>query len=305
MNISVVIPVYNGALTLKKLTHQLIDFFKDQESEFEIIFVFDGGNLEALDELKKLKNDFQKIITIVELSRNYGQHNAIICGFSYCKFDFILTMDEDLQHSPFDIIYLIQKQSEYDYDVVYGTFKELKHSFFRRCTSSLLRKILVFSIPDLNKDYSPFRFIKREIALEITKMNNAYSFIDGYLSWVTNKSSSVIISHQKRENGKSAYSIKKLMEHSINILITFSKIPIKILSYSSVIIFLITLIYATYIVIRKFFINDFIPGYPSIMILLGFGFSLVLLAMSILGEYIYTVNLKNTKRPNFIIRKIY
>ena len=303
MDISIVIPVYNGEKTLEALHLAIHTFCEEAKVQYEIVFVHDCGPDDSIRVLHKLKNTFTEHIKVIELTRNYGQHNAIIAGFSKSQGDLIITMDEDLQHQPKDIAKLLQKQKEGDYDVVYGVNATSEHSKFRNITSRILKKVLSFSIENLHKDYSAFRLIKRNIALQLIEMRNSYTFLDGYLSWITTNVSSVKVEHKERFAGESSYTMKKLIEHSINILFTFSNIPIRILSYSSIIIFLITLVYSVYIVIRKVLYDDLIAGFPTLIIAIGLGISALLLGLGIIGEYLYRINLKTTRRPNYTIKK--
>lgn len=303
MDISIVIPVYNGENTVEKLAEEIFKAFNNVDAVYEIIFVHDCGPDNSLLLLLKLEKKYPELIKVVKLTRNFGQHNAIIAGFEYCKGQLIVTMDEDLQHLPIDILKLIEKQKEGDYDIVYGKYESLEHSGFRSLTSIALKKILSWSIPDLDKEYSAFRIIKSEIAKETIRMRNSYTFLDGYLSWITKNTSHTLVQHQERYAGESSYGVKTLIEHSINILITFSNLPIRILSYTAISTFIITFIYSLYIILRKLIYNDFSSGYPTLIISIGIGVSLVLLGLGILGEYIYRINLKTTKRPNYCVKK--
>lgn len=303
MKISVVIPVYNGEKTVATLNERLFSYFDECTYDFEIIYVHDCGYDNSLYELEKLAALDSEKIKLIRLNRNFGQHNALICGFTYGTGDFIVTMDEDLQHDPNDISKLIKEQRKGDYDVVYGYYDTLQHSGFRNFGSRIIKKTLSKAIPDLHNDYSAYRLVKKSIAQETSKMENSYTFLDGYLSWITKNVSSVEVSHSKRLAGESSYNLKTLIEHSVNIIITFSNLPIRLLSFSSLILFVITVFYAMYIVFRKVIYDDFIAGFPSLIIVLGIGLSGILLGLGIIGEYIHRINLKTTKRPNFVVKK--
>lgn len=297
---SIIIPVYNGEYTIKKLFEEISSYFSKTSYSFEVVFVYDCGKDNSWDIIKQIKNDNLQIVKAIKLTKNFGQHNAIIAGINHVNSKYIITMDEDLQHLPKDIQLLIDKQNNNNSDIVYGKYNELKHSFFRNTTSKIIKKILSISIPDLDKDYSAYRLIKTPIAKEILTMNNSYTFIDGYFSWVTTNTSSVLVAHNKRIAGESAYTFKKLFNHSMNIFFTFSNIPIKILSISSILILLGSFTYTAYLLIRKLFYNDLIEGYASTMIILGFGIGLIIFGLGIIGEYIHRINLKTTKRPNYV-----
>lgn len=301
---SVIIPVYNGETTVRPLFERLKTFFDGNNYTFEVIFVYDCGKDNSWETLVKIKEDFADLVKIIKLRRNFGQHNALICGFEYASGNFIITMDEDLQHAPEDIAKLILKQKEGNYDVVYGKYEISQHSTFRNTTSSFFKKLISIGIPEIHPDYSAFRLITSPVALATIEMRNSYTFLDGYLSWITSNMSSCLVSHNKRQGGISAYNFVKLMNHSINIFVTFSNYPIRFLTKLSFVVLLLTSIYSLYILIRKLVLDDLAMGYPSLFIIIGFGIGLIMMALGIIGEYIYRINLKTTKRPNYIIEKV-
>lgn len=301
---SVIIPVYQGEKTIIRLNEEIRSFFEEAGHPFEVVWVYDCGPDQSWEVIKELKEKYPDQTIAIRLSRNFGQHNALICGFEHARGDYFITIDEDLQHRPNDIQHLIQEQSRMDFDVVYGKFGSLQHSFFRNITSLLLRKLLKVGIPDLHQDYSAFRLIKRSVALRTLGMSNSYTFLDGYLSWITTHVGSTPVSHSKRVGGRSSYNFKKLIEHFVNIFVTFSNLPIRLLTYSSILLFFLSAIYSGYIVTRKLIYDDFISGFATMAIFLGMGFGLVLLGLGIIGEYIHRINLKTTQRPNFIAAEI-
>lgn len=305
MDYSIIVPVYNGELTVNSLFERIINYFNTTNFKYEVIFVYDCGPDKSWESLLKLKNKYPDIIKIIRLTRNYGQHNALICGFQYAKGDFIVTMDEDLQHDPFDIQSLIDEQKKGDYDLVYGKYIELKHSSYRNITSKIMKKLIDISIPDIHPDYSAFRLIKAPIAKATLEMQNSYTLLDGYLSWITTNTSSCPVSHNERLEGQSSYTLNKLINHSINVFVTFSDFPIRLLSKLSILVLFIMSLLGIYIVFRKLIYNDFAMGYPSMILAVGFGVGLIMLSLGIIGEYIYRINLKTTKRPNFKVREIH
>ncbi len=306
LKISIVIPVYNGEKTIEALFLAILKFFKEQAKawSFEVIFVHDCGKDNSWAVIQQLKAKHPKLIKAIQLTRNYGQHNALICGFKYVTGDFLVTMDEDLQHQPKDIATLLEMQSQGDYDVVYGKYKTLKHSFFRNLTSNIIRKLLSWAIPELHPEYTAFRLIRTDIAKQCIHMQNSYTFLDGYLSWITTHVTSTLVDHQERLAGRSSYTLKKLINHTVNIFTTFSNLPIRLLTFSSIFIFILSLIYSLVVLYKKLVLGNLLPGYASLIIVMGFGVGLILLGMGIIGEYIHRINQKTTKRPNFVERKI-
>ncbi|QKG51621.1 glycosyltransferase family 2 protein [Hymenobacter sp. BRD67] len=298
---SVVVPTYRGQDTIRPLAHQIDTYFRSAGLSYELIFVNDCGPDQSWEVMQTLQREMgDDLVKIVRLTRNFGQHNALICGFAHVRGQFIVTMDEDLQHSPADIGRLIAAQASGNFDVVYGKYETLQHSGFRNVTSTLLKKLLRASIPDLHPDYTAFRLIRTSIARHCLEMRNSYTFLDGYLTWITNNVASVVVTHGERAAGQSSYTVGKLIEHSINIFVTFSDLPVRIFSLTSVGIFFLTTCYTLYVLFRKLIFNDLSAGFPTLAILLGFGVGIILLGMGILGEYIHRINLKTTRRPIFV-----
>lgn len=224
MDISVVVPVYNGEKTLAELFSRISS---ELEGSFlyEVIFVYDCGNDRSWEKISELMKKHPDTVKGIRLARNYGQHNAILYGIKKAEGDYIITMDEDLQHDPVYIKTLIDKQQEEDADVVYARFSKPAHNNLRVWTSEALRRILTVTIPGIFPGYSPFRLIKKDIGKEICTLRNSYTFIDGYLGWVAKKFSTIDARHYKRADGESSYTLFKLIRHATYIEIAYS--PLK------------------------------------------------------------------------------
>ena len=302
--ISVVVPVYESHSTLQELNRRIIESLVQIQIAFEIIYVFDGGEMRSWNELKVIKRENPSCVKIIRLSKNFGQHNAIMCGFDHCNGDYVVTLDDDLQYAPEDIKFLIEAQKKDEFDLIYGVSKNLQHSWFRNGTSIIVKFLLAKSMKGLNKNYSSFRLIKRSIVEEVAKMKSSYVFIDGYLSWTTSHVGVASITHSKREASKSSYSLSKLFFHAMNILVTFTNVPVRLMSYSAFLIFIATCFYVSYIITRIFVYNDLLPGFATIMIALGTGISFVLLGLSIVGEYLTRINSNVVNKPTYFVKEI-
>ena len=223
MDLSVVVPVYNGENTITGLFQRTRQILEGRFS-WEMIFVYDCGRDDSWTIINNLCNLNSELVKGFRLDRNYGQHNATLFGIKKASGDFIITIDEDLQHDPKFIPDLIGEQRRGDYDVVYGKFIELQHSGIRIWTSELLREILKIMVPYIYYDYSSYRLLKRSIAEKITAMNNSYSFIDGYIGSATENISSFPVEHYRRTRGQSSYYFIKLFKHAMFIILSYSKI---------------------------------------------------------------------------------
>jgi undecaprenyl-phosphate 4-deoxy-4-formamido-L-arabinose transferase len=304
MKISVVIPVFNGEKTLELLYKRITDFFEGKSYEYEIVFVWDCGDDNSWEVIKLLKSRDPGIIRAIRLSRNYGQHNAIIAGFRIASGELVVTIDEDLQHDPNDIEILLKEQQKTGSDVIYGSYDVLHHNAFRKLTSVMLKKIIRIGIPEVHPMYSPFRLIKLSVARETLNMSNSYTFLDGYLAWITQDFSFCRICHHDRIAGESSYTLRKLINHAVNIFVTFSDLPLKVVKYASFGFLAFTIIFSLMTLYKKFFLVKMVPGFASTIILLSTGFGMVLMALGVLGDYLHLINQKTTKRPNYVIREV-
>ena len=303
ISLSIVIPVYHGEQTVVPLYEAIQDALKGQY-DFRVIFVHDCGPDNSLGVLRKLQAKHPDHVEVLALARNFGQHNAIICGFTRISGDLVITMDEDLQHDPKDIISLVRKQQEGNYDVVYGDYDcDRQHNGFRNSTSRALKYLLSKAIPELHPKYSAFRVLRPTLANAVLDMRNSYTFLDGYLSWLTTHVTSCPVTHNERRAGMSGYTTQALIEHAANVFVTFSNFPIRLMIRVSMVLFLVTLVFSLYVVFRKIFDPEGLAlGYPSLIISSGLGTGLILLALGVVGEYLHRVNQKTTRRPNFFLR---
>ncbi len=297
---SVVIPVYNSAPTLGELCKR-IQATMSAHGEYEIILVDDGSADESWKTLKEIHKNHSSQIRIVRLSKNFGQHNAITCGFSIAKGDYVITMDDDLQHPPEEIPKLITKQAETDSDVVYGIPKNRKHSILRIAGGYFTRRSS--NMVKGNPEGSSFRLIRSKIVEQIgSHQNNAMIFIDEILSWYTSSVSTVDVEHHARKNGKSGYSTFGLIRLYFDIVINHSAIPLKLMTWIGFLSSVITLLLGIVFIARKFMMK--VPiGFTAQIVAILFSASILMMCMGIVGQYLYKLFLLQNRKPNFSIRE--
>jgi len=293
MKLSIIIPVYRGGDILEdlfeKINNTLIEKFN-----YEVLFVCDGCDSRSHSVLKELNEHYSDHIKIYYFARNYGQHRAIQFGFGKASGDFIITMDEDLQHNPEDILKLVSKQQEGGYDIVYGKFNMLRHKGIRNKMSELLRKILKYFIPGLFDNYSPYRLIKREIAIKASTMVSSYTFIDDYLSKVTENIEYTNINHHNRPGGESSYTFLKLCKHGVKILFAYSKLLYWMFATSLVLVIagLLWFFICSFMKQSAIFGNEI-----DLVSMVLFGIGLIFFISGLTGVYINHRNLKINTRP--------
>ncbi|MDD1504955.1 glycosyltransferase family 2 protein [Lysinibacillus sp. CNPSo 3705] len=299
IEISVIIPVFRSHLHLTALNNQLVSALEKIGECFEIIFVEDCGGDNSWDVIQQIATRDQRI-TAVKLSKNFGQHAATICGIAQAKGKWIVTIDDDLEQNPNDIIALYNEAIK-GYDLVYGVFEQRSHSRWRNITSYCARKLFNLAIPSLNYDYTSFRIIKSSIAKELQQFDSPYPFIDGYLSWITNNYSTVKVLHAERGSGSSNYTFSKLLRHTINISISFSEVPLKLSSWMGLFTSILGLLWLFLILIQKVTGTVTVSGYASTMAAILFIGGIQLIVLGVIGEYIYRINFKTSKKPLYLV----
>ncbi|HOE03760.1 MAG TPA: glycosyltransferase [Bacteroidales bacterium] len=300
MNYSVVIPVYKSASSLQEIVEQFKGLQQKHDVKFEIIFVNDSPfHEETCNTLSSLSssNDFVKVIT---LRKNQGQHLAIIVGLSYAKGDYVITMDDDLQHPVCEIPNLIDAMSENpNLDAVFAIppFERRKHHIWRNFGSFLIAKLDNFFLKKpkgLVK--SSFRIFKKSIAESIVSNYNAMPSVSSLIIFYTHSIKNIRVEHHKRVYGKSNYTLRKLVSLTLNNYINFSSLPLKIMGFIGFVAFFVTIVFVVFTVIRKMFFGLSYPGYTSIIALTGLLGSLNLLTLGFIGEYLIRI-IKGIQKP--------
>jgi polyisoprenyl-phosphate glycosyltransferase len=288
MDLSIIVPVYNGEKTLDELHSRIVKEL-DNVFRFEILFIFDCGRDCSWNVIEGLVKKDPVHVRGFHLKKNYGQHNAIMFGLARAEGEYVVTMDEDLQHDPCFIIDLLKEQRTKDFDVVYGRFEKLHHPGPRIWTSETLRNILSIIVPGIYYNYSPYRLMKKSLAREISGLKNSYTFIDGYIGWTTNKISCVSIKHYKRADGTSSYSYFKLMRHALLISIAYSKLK-TILLFLALLLNLVAFCFYAY--------NKLVESIISTDILIVFFMvGITLLVFGLTAEWIHFNYLKRNRGP--------
>lgn len=297
---SIVIPVYNSEATLEELCNRVQSVFEKITDNIEIIFVDDGSYDSSWDKMKWLRSK-DKRVKIIQLMRNYGQHNALMCGFRFAQGEYVITMDDDLQNPPEEIPKLIDKISE-EYDLVYGEYMSKKHSWFRNTGSELIQ-LLYKKVFDVNNNLTAFRIIKRELVESILKYDKNYVFIDGLLAWNTKKIGYIDVEHHERTSGRSGYNLKKLITLSMNMVTNFSIIPLQATSILGLLFAVIGFIMGILFLIKKIIFGIPVTGYTSLIVAITIFSGIQLLSLGLIGEYLGRVHLNVNNKPQFLIRK--
>jgi len=297
--VSIVIPVYRSARTLKALHERLCAAMDAITGRFEIILVEDCGPDDSWKVVEQIVARDSRVRG-VRLTRNFGQHAATICGIARSGGRWVITMDDDLEQRPEDIAKLIEKARS-GFDLVYGVYPSRSHSIWRNTTSGIARRLFKIAIPSLNYEYTSFRVMEGNIARNLIKFDSPFPFVDGYLSWLTNRYSCVEVAHEHRIDGRSNYNFRKLLTHTINIFVTFSDLPLRLASWVGIGSFLVGMIWLAVIVIGRLIGGITVSGFASLMAgIILFG-GIQLLILGVMGEYLGRMNFKSSRKPLFLV----
>lgn len=299
---SVVVPVFNGAETLSRLFERLKSFFEKFQHSFEVIFVEDGSKDSSWEVLEQLKKQNPDQVTAIKLDRNFGQHNATLCGFGFAKGKQIVTIDDDLQNPPEEIAKLIQTAKKEKSMVTYGIYAKKQHS----ATRNLLSKTVKTSSKLFHNgagNGSSFRLIDRFLVEKILAHQVSFIFIDEIIHWYTDKISFVIVEHKKRENNQSGYGPFRLFMLAANLTYFYSNIPLKIMVYSGFIISFLSFLLAIKFIVQKIFFD--VPlGYTSVIVTILFSTSIIVFSLGVIGGYLSRIQTVQNKKPPFHISKV-
>lgn len=302
MKLSICIPVYNGSDTISPLMENLDSTFSNIEKE--VVLVNDGSRDNSAEVCKNLckKYDYVKFIN---LRRNYGEHNAVMCALNYCTGDYAVIIDDDLQNPPEEIFKLLN-EIEKGYDVVYSKYHEKKHHWFRNFGSKVNDVFATWLIGKPKNLYlCSFKIINRAMIEELKKYKGPFPYIDGLLLRATNNVSSVFVEHKARTQGKSNYTLGKLLNLWLSMFINFSIKPMRFITITGLTISLISVAMALFFIVEKIMNPQTVPGWTTIIVLLLFFGGLQSTFLGIIGEYIGKNYLDQNNTPQWVVKETF
>lgn len=301
MTLSVCIPVYNGADTIKPLVEEVGRTLS--RIDHEVVLVNDGS-VDNSDVVCRTIMQNQSNVTYVCLRRNFGEHNAVLCALSFCKGDFAVIIDDDFQNPPGEILTLLNEAKK-GYDVVYSKYHKKKHSPFRNLGSWFNDRVATALIRKPKNLYlSSFKVIARPLIEEITKYRGPFPYIDGLILRATSSVSSVYVEHHRRSVGRSNYNLRKLVSLWLNMFVNFSIRPLRMISLLGISAACISLVLAVMFLIEKLRNPSTPAGWASIAILVLFLGGVQTLSLGIIGEYIGKNYLDRNGMPQWTVKTV-
>ena len=297
---SVVVPVYNAEETLEELVSRLKQMFAKLNETYELVFIDDNSKDRSWEILRSLRERHPEI-RCYQLMRNYGQQNATMCGFRQAKGRYIITLDDDLQNPPEEIPSLIT-ELEKGYDVVFGVYESKKHGRYRRLGSLMINKFYALTFKTRGR-VSAFRILRSDLAKKILEYDLNFSYINGLIAWYTDRVSQIYVQHRPRPQGRSGYTLRKLLPLSINMMTNFSLLPLQIASYAGVLFASAGFIIGVYFAVKRVVFGSNVSGFTAIIVSISFFSGMILFFLGIIGEYIGRIHLNINRRPQYSIRQ--
>jgi len=306
--LSVIVPVYNSESTLLELVERLapvlgdISFARERPMPYELILVNDGSRDQSWAAIQSLNQSYPWVRG-VNLMRNYGQHNALLCGLRAAAYGISVTMDDDLQHPPEEIPRLLAGLQP-GVDVVYGTPIKQRHTLWRNLASYFTRLALQGTMGVENaRKVSAFRAMRTQIRSAFQQYQSPFVILDVLLTWGTARFSAVPTRHDARQRGVSNYTFSKLLIHAVNMLTGFTVQPLQLASLLGFGFALFGLLVLIYVIGRFIIEGGSVPGFPFLSSIIAIFSGVQLFALGIIGEYLARMHFRIMDKPTYVIRE--
>lgn len=298
--LSIVVPVHNEAENLPELYGRLSRVLTEVGSPYEIIVINDGSTDGSLPLLRDLHANDPRV-KVVNMARNFGHQIAISAGLDYARGEAIVMMDADLQDPPEVIPEFIRKWNE-GYQVVYGTRRERKENIFKRVAYALFYRLLrKVSTVDIPLDAGDFSLVDARVADVMRSMPERARFVRGLRSWVGFKQIGIEYPRSSRYSGRSNYTFSKLVKLALDGLISFSMLPLRIVTYMGISIAAVSFLAAMYYLGGRLMSNTTIPGFATTIIIMLFLGGVQLVTLGIIGEYVGRMYEEVKARPMYVV----
>lgn len=303
--LSIVIPVYGSAPILRQLADRLEETLDGEygAGRFEVVLVHDCGPDDAWSVIEELARS-RPWLRAMDLRMNAGQHNAIMAGLAQASGEIVVTMDDDLQHSPSDVPRLVAAL-EAGSDVCYAQFRDRKHAWWK-LAGSRFNDIVAQRLLKKPKGLylSPFRAFTRDIRNEVLRYEGPYVYIDGLIIQATRKIATVEVEHHARGDGRSGYSLGKSISLWLKMATSFSVAPLRLASLLGLLVSGFAFVLMAVVVTMKLLGSGLAVGWASLMVSVLFLGGIQLVALGAIGEYVGRVLLTLNRKPQYLVRSV-
>lgn len=305
MKYSIVIPIYNDGYLAQAMCEEVARVFADIPGEKELLFINDGSTNDSLQALIRLSADFP-FVKVIDLSRNFGQHLALACGFREAKGDIIIRMNVDQQDPPSELPKLLAAVEEEDCDLVIGQYAERKSPLRSKITSFIYFRVFRFLTGmDVPHNTSPMRVMSRRFIDAYNRLTEKSRFPQGLDIWLGFRQRYVPIAHRERADGKSSYTFMKRIRLAMDGILYFSDRPIKLMMGFGFITAVLGGVLSVGVIVAKIMGIQFLPGFAALAVLGLTTFGIQLTSLGLVGLYIGRIFRETQNRPLYLIREVY
>lgn len=302
--VSFVIPCYRSEKTVLVVVDEIEQTMRQREKmEYEIILVNDGSPDHVWDVIAKKAREDVHIIG-VNLSKNFGQHSALMAGYNICHGDYVVSLDDDGQ-TPANEVFQLIDELEKGYDVVYASYPETHQNWFRRWGSDFAKKMsdYMFDVKDDRKGSSYF-VCRKFVIDEMIQYKNSYPYIAGLILRVTRNIGVVYVNQRDRLSGKSGYNLKSLISLWLNGFTAFSVKPLELGAYMGFLMAALGFVYSIYTIIRRLVTPSVVEGWSSLISITLIVGGVIMIMLGLIGEYIGRIYICINNSPQYVIKEI-
>jgi undecaprenyl-phosphate 4-deoxy-4-formamido-L-arabinose transferase len=305
MKTSVVVPVYNEEGNLPELLQRLAAVMDAAERPYELVFVDDGSRDGSLAILKQAAAARPDRIRVLELARNFGQHQAILAAFENVSGDVVVTLDADLQNPPEEIPKLLAKIEE-GYDVVGGVRQDRQDSFLRRAASALVNRVTVTITRMRITDFGcMLRAYSRDVIGEINRCDESSTFIPALAQSFARRPTEIPVAHAPRRHGESAYSLYRLIRLNFDLMTGFSLLPLQVFGLLGTLVAFSGVAFGLFLFARRLIVGAEVEGVFTLFAILFTLLGIAMAGLGLVGEYVGRIYQQVRGRPRFRIRRVY
>ena len=305
MKTSVVVPVYNEEGNLPELLRRLTAVLGASENPYELVFVDDGSRDGSLGILKQAAAAEPGKVRVLELARNFGQHQAILAAFENVSGDVVVTLDADLQNPPEEIPKLLAKIAE-GYDVVGGVRQDRQDSFLRRVASALVNRVTVTITRMRITDFGcMLRAYSRDVIEEINRCDESSTFIPALAQSFARRPTEIPVAHAPRRHGESAYSLYRLIRLNFDLMTGFSLVPLQVFGLLGTLVAFGGFFFGLFLFIRRLIHGTEAEGVFTLFAILFTLLGIAMAGLGLVGEYVGRIYQQVRGRPRFRIRHVY
>lgn len=296
--LSLVVPVYRSQATLPELHRRIVAAIAPLDPEFELILVEDCGGDDSWRVIQQLAAGDPRVRGI-QLARNYGQHNALLCGIRAAQGEIVVTLDDDLQNPPEEIPTLLARLDE-GHDVVYGKPRKEQHGLLRDAASRITKLALQGAMgAETASNVSAFRAFRTRLRDSFSAYRSPTVNIDVLLTWGTTRFTAITVRHDERTVGASGYTLRKLITHALNMMTGFSTLPLQMASVMGFLFAAFGFLLLAYVLARYLLDGSSVPGFPFLASIIAIFSGVQLFALGIFGEYLARMHFRSMERPTF------